>query len=98
MDIKKEGHKYSWLLESKQDGEQEFVLDFQDGVVPDVGRNGLQNEDVLEALIDRMNWLNGKFPCRENSIVITKLEEALLWLNKRTADRVKRGVEGQHVK
>jgi hypothetical protein len=42
--------------------------------------------------------LNGKFPCRENSIAITKLEEALMWLNKRTADRVKRGVEGKNLK
>ena len=98
MDIKIEGHRYSWILDSKADGELEFVLDFQNGTVPDVGRNGLLNEDVLEALIDRMNWLNKQFPCRENSIVITKLEEALLWLNKRTADRVKRGVEGKHVK
>ena len=30
---------------------------------------------------------NGRFKCRENAIAITKLEEALLWLNKRTQDR-----------
>ena len=57
MEVKVDGHKYAWYLESKNDGEQEFILDFQNGTVPDVGRNGLQNEDVLEALIDRMNWL-----------------------------------------
>ena len=34
------------------------------------------------------------FACRENAIALTHLEEALMWLQKRTLDRVKRGVEG----
>ena len=58
--------------------------------------DGTTNEEVLEALINRMNFLNGKFPCRENSIVITHLETALLWLEKRTNDRIKRNVEGKN--
>jgi len=58
--------------------------------------DGTTNEEVLAVLIDRLQFLNGKFPCRENSIALTKLDEALLWLNKRTSDRQKRGVEGQH--
>ena len=60
--------------------------------------DGTTNEEVLEALINRMNFLNGKFPCRENSIVITHLETALLWLEKRTNDRLKRNVEGKNLK
>ena len=60
--------------------------------------DGTTNEEVLEALINRMNFLNGKFPCRENSIVITHLETALLWLEKRTNDRIKRNVEGKNEK
>ena len=60
--------------------------------------DGTTNEEVLEALINRMNFLNGKFPCRENSIVITHLETALLWLEKRTNDRIKRDVEGKNEK
>jgi hypothetical protein len=60
--------------------------------------DGTTNEEVLEVLIDRMNFLNGKFPCRENSIVITHLETALLWLEKRTNDRLKRAVEGKNLK
>lgn len=56
--------------------------------------NGTTNEEVLAMLIDRMNYLQGKFPCRENALVITKLEESLMWLNKRTSDRQKRNVEG----
>lgn len=60
--------------------------------------NGTTSEEVLEMLIDRMTFLNNKFPCRENSMVITKLDEALMWLGKRTADRIKRNVEGKQIK
>lgn len=55
---------------------------------------GTTNEEVLAMLIDRLRFLGEKLPCRENSIAVTKIEEALLWLNKRTADRKARGVEG----
>ena len=59
--------------------------------------DGATNEEVLEVLIDRLKFLNGKFPCRENAIVITKLEESLMWLNKRTTDRIARQVEGKQL-
>lgn len=38
----------------------------------------------------------GKFACRENAVALTHLEEALMWLQKRTRDRMARGVEGSH--
>jgi hypothetical protein len=60
--------------------------------------DGTTNEEVLKVLIDRLAFLQAKFACRENAIAITKLEEALMWLNKRTADRKVRGVEGEAVK
>lgn len=60
--------------------------------------DGTTNEDVLRVLIDRMNSLQAKFPCRENAIATTHLETSLLWLEKRTADRKARGVEGKHLK
>ena|SRR6266540_5416405 len=56
--------------------------------------DGTTNEEVLKVLIDRLQGLGGKLPCRENSIAITKCQEALMWLEKRTADRQARGVEG----
>lgn len=34
------------------------------------------------------------FACRENAIALTHLEEALMWLQKRTRARMARGVEG----
>lgn len=42
--------------------------------------------------------LIGKFACRENAIALTHLKEALMWLQKRTRDRMARGVEGTNNK
>jgi hypothetical protein len=60
------------------------------------GINGVQNEDILRLLAMRLRDLNSKFPCRENSIAITKVEEALLWLEHRTRIREEQGVEGKN--
>lgn len=68
---------------------------FQRGPIKENGVNGCHNEDLIAIVLDRLQCLNqGDFACRENSIAITKLEEALMWLNKRTLDRRLRGVEG----
>ncbi len=58
--------------------------------------DGTTNEEVIAMLIDRLKGLGEKFPCRQNSIAVTKLEEALMWLEHRTAERKARGVEGMH--
>jgi len=57
--------------------------------------DGTTNEEMLRVLIDRIAYLDAKFPCKENSIVLEKLEEALRTLNLRTASRLSRGVEGK---
>lgn len=70
-------------------------VSFQKGPIKENGVNGCHNEDLIAIVLDRLQCLNqGDFKCRENSIAITKLEEALMWLNKRTLDRRSRGVEG----
>lgn len=59
--------------------------------------NGAFVETVLAAALQRIQHYNEtKFRCRENSLAITHIEEALHWLNARTSDREKRGVEGTH--
>lgn len=66
-------------------------------VDPVTVNDGTTNEEVLLMLIDRLRFLQAKFPCRENAIVLTKLEEALMWLGYRTADRKARNVEGKQL-
>ena len=59
--------------------------------------NGAFVETVIAAAKQRIEFYNaGKFACRENAMAITKLDEALMWLNKRTQDREAREVEGTH--
>lgn len=59
--------------------------------------NGAFVEGVIQAALQRIEFFQGsKFKCRENALAITKLEEALHWLNARTANREKRAVEGTH--
>jgi hypothetical protein len=62
--------------------------------------NGAFVETVIAAALQRIQYYQtasgGKFACRENALAITKLEEALHWLNHRTAAREARGVEGTH--
>jgi len=73
-------------------------IHFQEGPINEFGVNGVQNEDLIAIVICRLEHFNqSDFRCRENSMAITKLEEALLWLRKRTLSREKRGVEGTHI-
>lgn len=70
-------------------------IKFQKGPIKECGINGCHNEDLIAIVIDRLQcFQESEFKCRENAIAITKLEEALMWLRKRTDDRAKRGVEG----
>lgn len=66
----------------------------QNGPVKEVGKNGCKVDTLIEAAKAMLEGLDKQFPCRENSVAITKLDEALLWLMKRTIDRSKRGVVG----
>ncbi len=85
------GHVYklSNALEPSRMQEVKFIKRVNGQLVSD----GTTNEEVLGMLIDRIKYLNTKLPCRENALVITKLEESLMWLEKRTALRVAQGVE-----
>jgi hypothetical protein len=60
--------------------------------------NGAFVEGVIQAAIGRLQFFQSdrRFSCRENALAITKLEEALMWLQKRTEDREAREVEGTH--
>jgi len=72
---------------------------FQDGPIKEFGVNGCHQEDLLAIVIDRLkSFQSGDFACRENALAITKLEEAMHWLNHRTQVRVSRGVEGTNIK
>ena len=81
---------------------------FQNGPINEAGVNGISGEALVAIVIDRLRGFQygptqlptarGEFACRENAIALTHMEEALMWLQKRTRDRIARGVEGTMVK
>ena len=72
-------------------------VNWQDGMVGPDGQNGAFIEDVLEAARQRLQFFNTtEFRCRENSIAITKIEEALQWLDWRTRARLLADVENTY--
>lgn len=74
-------------------------ISFQNGPIKEYGVNGVSQEALLAILIDRLrSFQAGPFACRENAIALTDLENALMWLQKRTRDRLARGVEGTNQK
>lgn len=90
-------HHYS-VSTSKEPSVILAEVRFQKGPIKENGVNGCCNEDLIAMVIDRLqSFQESEFKCRENAIAITKLEEALLWLRKRTMDREARGVEGTNV-
>lgn len=71
------------------------TIQFQDGPVKEVGVNGAREEDLLAILIDRIrSFQSTKHACRETALALTKLDEALHWLNHRNDERKERGVKG----
>lgn len=68
----------------------------QSDPISEVGVNGVQALDMLIYTKCFFESLNEAFPCRENSLTITKIEEAIHWQDARTKDRQKRQVEGQN--
>ena len=70
-----------------------MIIQWQDGPMVAAVQTGTLVDDVLWAAQQRLEAYDETgLKCRENSIAITKIEEARLWLAKRHADRVKRGV------
>lgn len=95
-------HEYRIVLrQSVETSEQEdtevltLEIKFQKGSVRDAGVNGITDEALLAILIDRLKgWQGGPFNTSENETVKVHLETALLWLMKRSSNRLQRGVEG----
>lgn len=94
---KYEVHANKTIEEMKSEGKGTLmgVVNFQNGPILEAGVNGVMNEDLIGICIDRLRGFQaGTYSCRENAVALTKLEEALMWLRKRTQDREDRGVEG----
>ncbi len=90
-------HKYRVIDANDAQVTSFAMVKFQNGPVNEGPINGCHNEDLLAIVIHRLQcFQSGAYACRENALALTKLEEAMHWLNHRTQARQKRGVEGTH--
>jgi len=70
---------------------------FQNGPITEVGVNGLTHEVLLAIVVDRLrSFQKGPYSCKANACALTHIEEAQHWLQQRTIERMRRGVEGTH--
>lgn len=91
------GARHKYVVVDRDDTKKLFAgIDFQNGPIGEVGVNGCQNEDLLKIVINRLeDFQEGPLSCGENGIALMYLRSALGWLEARTADRKKRGIEGK---
>lgn len=83
-------------MPSEQD-ETKLLILFQNGPIPEKGVNGVTHEALLAIVADRLrSFQAGPFACKANACALTKIEEAQHWLQQRTIERMRRGVEGTH--
>lgn len=74
-------------------------ISFQNGPINADGNgvNGLTHEALLAILADRLRGFQaGPYACEANACALIHIEEAQRWLQKRTSERMQRGVEGTH--
>lgn len=70
---------------------------FQNGPIAEAGVNGLTHEVLLAIVADRLrSFQKGPYACKANACALTHIEEAQHWLQQRTIERMRRGVEGTH--
>ena len=87
-----------YTINKMEDTEEICRIHFQEGPIKDCGVNGVATEDLIAICIDRLqHFQDSKFNCRENAMAMTKLEESLMWLRKRTLDREAKGIEGTNI-
>lgn len=78
-----------------------MLLHWQDGPLAVNGHrqppNGVFVEDVIAAAIGRLEFYqSSKFADTHNAVALSHLRRALKRLERRTRERVRRGVEGTH--
>ena len=91
-------HEYmvKWPRNDLKDG---IRISFQNGPIATVGVNGLTHEVLLAILEDRLvGFQQGEYRSMWNAIALRGVRLAQWALKMRTVGRMRRGVEGTHLK
>ncbi len=96
------GANHAYEIKSISENEENLltVIQFQDGARKEENSiAGVIDSDLVEIVKHRLeSFQKGPFRSRENTIVLTHLENALMWMNRRVEDRIERNVLGQNKK
>jgi hypothetical protein len=80
---------------SEEDIPHWVTILFQNGPIKEAGVNGLTQEALLAIVIDRLrSFQAGPFASGYNAVALDHCEKALRSLQRRTLERISRGVEG----
>lgn len=81
----------------RDESDPELMILFQNGPINEVGVNGVTHEALLAIVADRLRcFQKGPYATKANACALTHIEEAMHWLQQRTIERMRRGVEGTH--
>ncbi len=76
----------------------DITIKFQKGPIQENGVNGISGEALIAILIDRLEgFQSGSFSNEDNAQALLNLQAALAALQKRTKERIARGVEGKSI-
>lgn len=97
------GNAYHEYVIQTNDSEEPIELariKFQKGARQESGSEvGVIDSDLLEIVRDRLKlFQEGEFECTENAMALVHIETAIMWLDRRVEDRIKRDVIGTHKK
>lgn len=83
-------------IDTAEEGpEVQLRVSFQKGPIKEHGINGVTQETLLAVVIDRLEcFQRGPFACDDNANALTHLRGAMECLQRRTKNRIARGVEG----
>jgi hypothetical protein len=80
MKVIEDGTRYLVQFFNKEEGQ---VIQFTTRSAEGGYVDGVTNEEILEMMIDRLRWLDGRNPCEENAFALLCLENARRVLGKR---------------
>lgn len=74
-----------------------YPIIFQNGPISEVGVNGVTHEVLLAVLADRLTgFQSGPYASVDNAEALSHIQAAQQALQRRTRERMARGVEGTH--
>lgn len=90
------GAHHEYIICEKDGDEIVGGVSFQHGARHEKGStHGVATVDLLEICRNQMScFQDGEMATREGAMALTHIENALLWLNKRSEDRAERNVLG----